>query len=74
MSTTTITISAAQYADYDDCLGAAASDVVAALGLPDGYDLAPRWTDEQRDTITMTADARDVDAEALDGIGATVAA
>jgi hypothetical protein len=46
-----ITIDAAPFADHDDCLGAAA-DFAAAHGL-EGWDLDPRWEDDQRETIVL---------------------
>ena len=51
-----VRISAARYVDYDDCLAAAADDYAAANDL-EGWDLAPRWEDEQRDTIVLTVPA-----------------
>lgn len=51
-----VRISAARYADYDDCLAAAADDYAAANDLA-GWDLSPRWADEQRDTIVLTVPA-----------------
>lgn len=53
-----VRISAARYVDYDDCLAAAAAEYSAAHALA-GWDLAPRWADEQRDEIILTAPARE---------------
>jgi len=53
-----IRIAAARYADEDDCLTAAADDYAAANDLA-GWDLAPRWADEQRDEIILTVPARE---------------
>lgn len=50
MPSTKITVPAAQYADYDDCL-TAANDL-------QGWDLAPRWVDDQRDEIELTVPAQ----------------
>lgn len=55
---TTIRLPAAQFADYDDCLTAAAKMIAAERDLK-GWDLSPRWADEQRDEILI-----DVPAEA----------
>lgn len=49
---TTIRIDARTYEDHDDCLSAAAADVAAERGL-DGWDLNPRYEDEQRETILV---------------------
>lgn len=49
----TITIDAARYADSDHCLTDAAADYIAAHPALAGYDLSPRWGDEQRDTILL---------------------
>lgn len=48
-----IVIDAKRYEDFDDCLSAAADDYAAKHGL-EGWDLAPRWADEQRDEILLT--------------------
>ena len=42
MKYVTLKIDAAQYADHDDCLTAAAADIAAERNLA-GYDLSPRW-------------------------------
>ena len=51
-----IQIAAARYADYADCLTAAADECAEEHGLQ-GWDLSPRWADEQRDTIVLTVPA-----------------
>lgn len=56
---TTLTIPAAQYADSDDCLAAAADDVAQEHGVPAGYDMAPRWADDDRDEILVDVPARE---------------
>lgn len=50
--TTTIRIDAAQYQDHDDCLTAAADDAACKYDL-EGWDLNPRWEDDQRETILI---------------------
>jgi hypothetical protein len=53
---TTISIDAAQYADHDDCLAAAAADYADDHGL-EGWDLDARWEggDEgEREVILLT--------------------
>lgn len=52
----TVRVPAAPYADHDDSLAAAAEAVSAELGL-DGWDLSPRWADEQRDEILLDVPA-----------------
>ena len=54
---TTLTIPAAQYADYDDCLAAAAADVARERKIPGDYDLSPRWADDDRDEILVDVPA-----------------
>ena len=49
---TTLRIDAARYADHDDCLAAAAADVSAQRGL-EGWNLNPRWADQDRDVILV---------------------
>jgi hypothetical protein len=50
----TIRIEAAQYADHDDCLAAAASDYAEQHFLQD-WDLDPRYEDQRnRDVILLT--------------------
>jgi hypothetical protein len=51
-----VTVSAAQYEDEDDCLAAAERDVRHELRLA-GYDLSPRWTDDNRESITLVVPA-----------------
>lgn len=55
---TTLTIPAAQYADADDCLAAAAADVAQEHGVPAGYDMAPRWASDDRDEILVDVPLR----------------
>lgn len=57
MATTyTLRIDATRYEDHDDCLSAAAADVAQARGLA-GWDLSPRWEDDQRETILINIPA-----------------
>lgn len=49
----TVRIPARQYEDHDDCLAAAAVDYAREHGL-EGWDLAPRWEDNSRETILLT--------------------
>jgi hypothetical protein len=53
MTTMTVRIPARQYEDEEDCLSTAASDYAREYGLV-GWDLAPEWEDEQRETILLT--------------------
>lgn len=48
-----ITISARKYEDHDDCLSAAAEDYAAEHDLQ-GWDLSPRWADNQREAIVLS--------------------
>lgn len=40
--------------DLDDCLTGAADAYVAEHPELKGWDLSPRWTDETRETVTLT--------------------
>lgn len=53
---TTVSIPARRYVDSDDCLADAARDYAAEHDLV-GWDLSPRWEDDQRDTILLTVPA-----------------
>lgn len=48
----TLRIDARQYADADDCLAAAEADVAAERGLA-GWDLRPRWEDEDSREVIL---------------------
>lgn len=48
-----VIIPAAQYADQDDCLQAAAADYAEKHDLA-GWDLSPKWEDSQREAIVLT--------------------
>lgn len=52
MNDVTIIRDAAPYAGYDDCLAACAADVAEEYGL-EGWDLEPRWADDERDAILL---------------------
>lgn len=52
----TVRVPAARYADHDDCLEAAAEDYAAEHDL-EGWDLSPRWADDQRDEILLSVPA-----------------
>lgn len=49
---TTITVPANP--DLDDCLTGAAEAYIAKHPALRGYDLAPRWADETRESVTLT--------------------
>jgi transcriptional regulator with XRE-family HTH domain len=51
---TIIRVSSKRYEDYDDCLTAAAEDYIASHPKLEGWDLDPRWEDEDRDVILLT--------------------
>lgn len=50
--TTTISVNAARYADHDDSLTAAAEEIAEQRDLI-GWDLSPRWEDDQRERILL---------------------
>lgn len=50
---TTIEVSAKRYVDYDDSLQAAADDYVSEHLETEGYDMNPRWSDDERETILL---------------------
>jgi hypothetical protein len=54
MTTITVRINASRYADSDDCLSDAARDYAATVAGLDGWDLAARWEDGQRETILLS--------------------
>lgn len=49
---TTVTVRANP--DLDDCLAGAAEAYVSEHPELKGWDLDPRWTDETRETVTLT--------------------
>ena len=48
----TIKVDAKQYEDCDDCLQAAADAAAQEYGC-EGYDLNPRWLDDEREIILV---------------------
>lgn len=56
MTQTEISIPARSYQDADNCLSVAQDDARQALDLA-GWDLAPRWGDDDRETISLTVPA-----------------
>lgn len=53
----TITVDAKQYEDHDDCLASAAADYVGEHPEAEGYDMDPRWGDDDRETILLDVPA-----------------
>lgn len=54
----TLQIDSKQYEDHDDCLAAAAADVVSDHPECDGYEMSARWADaERRDVILVDVPA-----------------
>jgi hypothetical protein len=47
--------------DLDDCLTGAAEAYVADHPEARGWDLSPRWTDDERETVTLTVPVLDSD-------------
>ncbi len=68
INTVTISIDASRYADSEDCLTDAASDIASERDLH-GWDLSPRWEDDERAIILVDvpayAVATDDDIDAL---------
>ena len=56
----TITIPA--NADADDCLTDAVERYLDAHPEAEGYDLAPRWADETRETVALDVPAVEVES------------
>jgi hypothetical protein len=56
METKTITVPASRYEGFDDSLSAAEEAAREDLGLA-GWDLSPRWADEERERINLTIPA-----------------
>jgi len=52
MAKRTVEIQASKVEDHDDCLAAAAAIVAEREGLED-WQVSARWTDEDRETITV---------------------
>lgn len=48
--------------DLDDCLTGAARDYIAEHSDLRGYDLSPRWTDEERESVTLSVPGWHYDA------------
>jgi hypothetical protein len=40
--------------DQEDCLAAAAAEYISEHPVLAGWDLYPRWTDETRETVTLS--------------------
>lgn len=56
--TTSVTVTVQADPDQDDCLAAAAAEYIEEHPALAGYDLAPRWTDEDdRTTVDLTVPA-----------------
>jgi hypothetical protein len=53
----TLQIDAKQYEDRDDCLAAAAADIVSDHPDTVGYDMSPRWADESRAIVLVDVPA-----------------
>ena len=52
-----IELSAKQFADHDDCLEAAVSEVVSQYPDARGYDHEARYADDERETILVDVPA-----------------
>ena len=62
-TTTTISLPASRYADYDDCLTEAATDYIHEHPEARGWDLCPRWGDADRETIELTVPLAEIERE-----------
>jgi len=49
-----VTVTVAANADLDDCLAGAAAEYIEEHPELAGYDLEPRWADEDRETVALT--------------------
>lgn len=49
----TIVVPSRRYEDFDDCLSAAAMDYLLTNPEARGYDMDPRWGDDDRETILL---------------------
>ena len=56
-----ITVAVKANPDLDDCLQGAAEAYIAAHPELKGWDLSPEWTDETRETVTLTVPAWSVE-------------
>ena len=57
MSPRSVTVTVRADADADDCLGAAAATYIATHPSLAGWDLEPRWSDADRETVDLTIPA-----------------
>jgi hypothetical protein len=53
----TVTLNAETFADYDDCLAAAAAWYIDQRPELTGWDLNPRWASDERDEILLSVPA-----------------
>jgi hypothetical protein len=60
--TLTLTLDAARFEDFYDCLEAAKWAVVEELDLDSGWTITARWTDNQRTAIIVEYDENSVPA------------
>ena len=59
---TTITIDSLYFENDDDCLASAEAAAKSAAGELDGWDLSPRWADDERDEILLDVPAEDAES------------
>ena len=57
MTKHTFTVTVFADPDQDDCLAAAEAAYVAEHPSLKGYDLSARWTDDDRETVTLSVPA-----------------
>jgi hypothetical protein len=57
MSKHTFSVTVPADADQDDCLAAAEAAYIAEHPSLKGYDLSARWTDDTRETVTLSVPA-----------------
>jgi hypothetical protein len=55
--TVTIDATAARYQDADDCFALAVREYTRTRPALAGWDLSPRWADDQREEILLTVPA-----------------
>jgi hypothetical protein len=68
-----VTVTVPADPDVDDCLAYAAAKYIAEHPELNGYDLSPRWTDDDRETITLTVPRWSLSAEEIDEMRGKIA-
>ena len=61
MTSKSVEIFVAANDDADDCLADAAESYISAHPELDGYDLSPRWADDDRESVVLLVPAWSVE-------------